>query len=430
MSVDEALPVARAFSHFLTLANIAEQHHRIRRRRVYQRDPQAPPQIGSCDETFGRLIARRHPPRRAARCGRRAAHRAGVHGAPHRGHPPDADAEVQAHRGPARRCATGRPDAARARRTARRAAHRDCGGVGDQRGAARRPSPVDEARSGLVVFEQTLWDAVPRFLRVLDAALVKHTGRGLPLDAAPLRFGSWIGGDRDGNPSVTARGHRHGLPADALAGGEPVPSRDGRAALELSMTDWQRRAARAGRRGRRAVPCAAARRARAVVGDAAGDRRIGSAAYARSRRVPLSSSMRQDIAEPLRAVPPARSSETGDSVHGRAGGCCDLQRRVAAFGVTLVRLDVRQDAARHDGGADGDHARAGAGRVLRTGPRPTARRSCCRSCRGRRPLIPADLAASPEVREVLETFRTAATAAAGVARRLRDLDGARRRRTC
>ena len=56
MAVDEALPVARAFSHFLNLANIAEQHHRIRRRRAYQGDPAAPPQIGSCDETFGRLI--------------------------------------------------------------------------------------------------------------------------------------------------------------------------------------------------------------------------------------------------------------------------------------------------------------------------------------------------------------------------------------
>jgi len=57
MPVEEALPVARAFSQFLNLANIAEQHHRIRRRRAYLRTPDAPPQIGSCDETFGRLIA-------------------------------------------------------------------------------------------------------------------------------------------------------------------------------------------------------------------------------------------------------------------------------------------------------------------------------------------------------------------------------------
>src|SRR4029453_11415340 len=67
----------------------------------------------------------------------------------------------------------------------------------------RRPTPTDEAIAGLLIFEQTLWDAVPRFLRSLDGALQKTTGRPLPLDAAPLRFGSWMGGDRDGNPTVT-----------------------------------------------------------------------------------------------------------------------------------------------------------------------------------------------------------------------------------
>src|SRR6185436_8392072 len=57
----------------------------------------------------------------------------------------------------------------------------------------------DEVRGGLAVFEQTLWHALPQFARHLDRAL----GAPLPLDAAPLRFGSWIGGDRDGNPNVT-----------------------------------------------------------------------------------------------------------------------------------------------------------------------------------------------------------------------------------
>ena len=66
-----------------------------------------------------------------------------------------------------------------------------------------RPTPVDEVIGGLLIFEQTLWDALPRYLRTMDAALRRTTGRGLPLDAAPIRFGSWIGGDRDGNPHVT-----------------------------------------------------------------------------------------------------------------------------------------------------------------------------------------------------------------------------------
>ncbi len=56
LPVEDALPVARAFAHFLTLANIAEQHHRIRRAREYRRDAGAPPQRGSFEETFARLV--------------------------------------------------------------------------------------------------------------------------------------------------------------------------------------------------------------------------------------------------------------------------------------------------------------------------------------------------------------------------------------
>src|SRR3954465_7749443 len=56
LPVESAVPIARAFSHFLTLANIAEQHHRVRRRRAYLRDPEAAPQRGSSEETFSRLI--------------------------------------------------------------------------------------------------------------------------------------------------------------------------------------------------------------------------------------------------------------------------------------------------------------------------------------------------------------------------------------
>jgi len=44
LSTPQSLAVARAFAHFLGLANIAEQHHRIRRRRDYLRTPDQPPQ--------------------------------------------------------------------------------------------------------------------------------------------------------------------------------------------------------------------------------------------------------------------------------------------------------------------------------------------------------------------------------------------------
>jgi phosphoenolpyruvate carboxylase len=57
MPTDAAVPIARSFAHFLNLANIAEQHHRMRRRRAYQRDPQGRPQQGSIEETLPRLVA-------------------------------------------------------------------------------------------------------------------------------------------------------------------------------------------------------------------------------------------------------------------------------------------------------------------------------------------------------------------------------------
>ena len=49
-SLASAVPIARAFAHFLTLANIAEQYHRVRRRRDYARDAAHRPQPGSCEE--------------------------------------------------------------------------------------------------------------------------------------------------------------------------------------------------------------------------------------------------------------------------------------------------------------------------------------------------------------------------------------------
>ena len=65
--------------------------------------------------------------------------------------------------------------------------------------------PPPEARGGLHIVEQSLWASVPAYLRRLSAALKKHTGRELPLEATPMRFSSWMGGDRDGNPNVTAK---------------------------------------------------------------------------------------------------------------------------------------------------------------------------------------------------------------------------------
>ncbi len=66
-----------------------------------------------------------------------------------------------------------------------------------------RPTPIDEAKWGFTTIEQTLWNAVPKFIRELDGLVQEQCGQSLPLSVAPVRFASWMGGDRDGNPNVT-----------------------------------------------------------------------------------------------------------------------------------------------------------------------------------------------------------------------------------
>ena len=71
-----------------------------------------------------------------------------------------------------------------------------------------RPAVRDEIRNGLFYFRESLFEAVPTVYRYLEQAVVRNYGsgeNGSPAAAVPsfLRFGSWIGGDRDGNPFVT-----------------------------------------------------------------------------------------------------------------------------------------------------------------------------------------------------------------------------------
>ena len=68
-----------------------------------------------------------------------------------------------------------------------------------------KPSAEQEARNGMMVIEETCWEAVPEHYRRIDRALDRLGQPPLPYDATIVRVSTWMGGDRDGNPNVTAK---------------------------------------------------------------------------------------------------------------------------------------------------------------------------------------------------------------------------------
>ncbi len=190
LSPDEQPRVLRAFGLYFQLANTAEQHHRLRRRREYAQEQRAPRE--SLADAFARLAE--VPP---ALLSQRLA---GV----------SLELVLTAHPTEATRRTLLRAHARIAaildRLDEARMSAAEQAGLEDElaeeitllwqtdevRGV--RPQVVDEIRHGLWFFEQSLFEAGERVLA--------DYRRSVPEAALPFRFGSWIGGDLDGNPAV------------------------------------------------------------------------------------------------------------------------------------------------------------------------------------------------------------------------------------
>ena len=437
LPVDAALPLSRAFAHFLNLAHIAEQHHRERRRRAHQADPAGRPQRGSCEDSFVRLVD--------AGIGRERLHDAVCSLQIElvlTAHPTEISRRtlVQKHN----RIASAldrrdRPDLTRPEHDEVVATllREVMSAWGTEEVRPERPSVLDEVRAGLVVFEQSLWHAVPRYLREVDRALHVATARGLPDGVSPIRFGSWIGGDRDGNPNVTPEATwrttlLHRWMAADLYLREIDALRD-----ELSLADATaelRDAAGGHREPYRELLRGARNRlmaARAMIDEALGvpSIDIGRRHFEAGRgpdqvRATISPETAIDRVtashdpEADRATQPyQRTGELGAVLelcdrslratgYGAIadGRLLDLRRRLTVFGLGLARLDIRQDSARHT------EALSAITDALRLGryeewDEPTRIAFLVRELDNRRPLTPRDLQPSATVADTLATFR-------------------------
>ncbi|MFF3063415.1 phosphoenolpyruvate carboxylase [Oerskovia sp. NPDC057915] len=98
---------------------------------------------------------------------------------------------------------------------------------------AAKPSPLDEVRTAMSVFDATLFTVFPTVYRRLDDwLLADRAGHDRPQAAPFVRLGTWIGGDRDGNPNVTAETTRQ---AAAIAADHALQALE-RAAQRIGRT--------------------------------------------------------------------------------------------------------------------------------------------------------------------------------------------------
>jgi phosphoenolpyruvate carboxylase len=394
---EELLPVARAFSQFLNLANIADQHHTISR----EMDT-----VYSATETLAGVFELLQSDGRSAREISNAIEQLSIE-LVLTAHPTEITRRTLIHK-------HGEIDACLAQLELQGLTEREQHVIENRLRELiaqiwhtpdfrdKRPTPVDEAKWGFAVVENSLWDALPEFLRRLNNTQFSVSGKELPVDAAPVSFVSWMGGDRDGNPNVTAS-----VTEEVLLLGRwqaaALYLRDVETLVEeLSMT-----------------------RCNAALASQAGNAREPYRAVLRTLRDRLRYTLAALTAQAKEGKAPPEDIITSEDELWQPAYACydsliacgmqriaqgkllDLLRRIKCFGVHLVRLDIRQDSDRHT------QALSELTRALDLGDYnewDEARRQqfLVSELASKRPLIPADWQPSDAVQEVLDTCRVVA----------------------
>lgn len=402
LSEEELLPVARGFNQFLNLANIADQYHLMRRRRADEAPAFEEQMLASVLE---RLQQAGHHPQALAQ---RVANL-------------DIELVLTAHPTEvSRRTLIMKYDA-----IAEQLAeldHSDLTALEREQTVARlrsliaevwhtteirssQPTPVDEARWGFAVIERSLWQAIPNVLRHIDNTLQAAGGDKLPITATPIRFATWMGGDRDGNPNVTARVTQTVLLLARWIAADLFLRDISRLTAELSMQH-------------------ANLELQALVGETDEPYRVlmkklrarlrqsrSELQEALANGAPLSANVlnnTQELLEPLllchRSLHDCGMGLIAD------GQLLDTIRRTITFGLTLGRLDIRQDAARHSSALNEITQWLGLGEYAKW---DEAQRQgfLLAELSNRRPLLSSDFVPSAEAQEVLATCQVIAQSA-------------------
>ena len=206
-----------------------------------------------------------------------------------------------------------------------------------------KPSPLDEARWGLAIIEDSLWDTIPKVYRKLNSIFVRNMDKNLPKNFNPIVFGSWMGGDRDGNPNVTAEVTRKVILLSRWEAAKLYEKALTKIIRSYSMGKCSKKILK--KVGNSFEPY------RVFLRPLRDKMRVTHRLIEQHlvQKKPLDQkkllSSREEILRPLRVV--RESLEENQNENIASGDLLDLMRRAKCFGINLARLDVRQESSRH-----------------------------------------------------------------------------------
>ena len=206
-----------------------------------------------------------------------------------------------------------------------------------------KPSPFDEARWGLAVIEDSLWDTVPKVYRKLNSIFVKNMGKNLPKNFNPIVFGSWMGGDRDGNPNVTADVTRKVILLSRWEAAKLYEKALTKIIRSYSMKKCSKKILK--KVGKSFEPYRVF--LRPLRDKIRTTHRFIEQHLVNKKPLDYKKliSSREEILKPLRVV--RESLEQNQNENIASGELLDLMRRAKCFGINLARLDIRQESSRH-----------------------------------------------------------------------------------
>lgn len=275
----------------------------------------------------------------------------------------------------------------------------------------QKPTVLDEVRAVLVYFGSTLVHVIPQIYRDLEEALA-DIYPGEPVKVPPfVTFGSWIGGDRDGNPFVTPDVTLEALQImrDAALGflKHRLTELAGRLSVSERMVPPTELLTPLLERYGALFPDIG--RHLAVINAGEPYRRLLTLMRERvhaTRRGELGAfSNAQELLDDLRVIEQALVAQSAGMIV--AGELHDVIRQVEVFGFDFATLDIRDGADRHEAAVAYMFEAAGVEPHYAELDEDARRTLLVGEIVNRRPLVATDIQAAPEgPKEVLETFRT------------------------